>query len=111
MAATKKKPPQHQVPTPAIPLTQEQALDHRAAAIRPLFERIFGYDGYGCHEWEINALVRAEAEADARAMAIVQDLITRRGFLEARALAAEPLDEDTDTRKPARKEADDDTIF
>lgn len=111
MAAAKKKPALHQVPTSAVRLTKEQAIHRRAAEIRPNFERIFGYDGYGCHEWEINALVRAEAEADARAMAIVQDLIARRGFLEARALAAEPLDDDTDTCKPARKEADDDTIF
>lgn len=111
MATANKKPALRQVPARTVPLTSEQVIQRRAAAIRPMLDRIFGYEGFGCHEWEINALALAEAEGEPRALAILLDLIARRGFLEARALEAEPLDEDTDSRKPTHKEADDDTIF
>ncbi|MGJ7483726.1 hypothetical protein ACSFA2_00615 [Variovorax sp. LT2P21] len=111
MAAAKQKPALHQVPAPAVPLTPEQVIHRRAAAIRPAFERVLGHACFGCHSWEIDAVVQAEAEGDRRALSIVLNLITRRGFIEAQTLKAELLDEDTDTHKQAGKEADDDTIF
>lgn len=111
MAAAKKKPALHQVPSPIDQETPEQVVHRRTAEVRQELEPIFGADGFNAKTWEFDALVIAVA----RGSAIGQDLVLRgmalQGMYSEMALEADFLNKDAIPTKRAAKEVDDDTIF